>query len=80
VRLSVGDVVPADLRLLEVEGLECDEGVLTGESSAAQKQNQADDSPENALDLASCAFMGTVVRGGTGLGVVVCTGGGPLSA
>ncbi len=34
VRLSVGDVVPADLRLLQADGLECDEAVLTGESLA----------------------------------------------
>ena len=32
VQLSVGDVVPADLRLLRADGLECDESVLTGES------------------------------------------------
>ena len=31
VRIGVGDVVPADLRLLEADGLECDEAVLTGE-------------------------------------------------
>jgi E1-E2 ATPase len=34
VRLRVGDIVPADLRLLETSGLECDESVLTGESAA----------------------------------------------
>ena len=33
VRLAVGDVVPADLRLVRAEGLECDEAVLTGESA-----------------------------------------------
>jgi len=75
VRLSVGDVVPADLRLFEADGLECDEAVLTGESLAAEKQSGAVTAPESSLDLASCAFMGTVVREGSGLGVVVCTGG-----
>jgi P-type Mg2+ transporter len=74
VRLAVGDVVPADLRLLEADGLECDEAVLTGESLAAEKQSGAVTAPESSLDLASCAFMGTVVREGSGLGVVVCTG------
>jgi P-type Mg2+ transporter len=75
VRLSVGDVVPADLRLLEADGLECDEAVLTGESLPAEKRSDPITAPESSLELASCAFMGTVVREGSGLGVVVATGG-----
>jgi P-type Mg2+ transporter len=75
VRLSVGDVVPADVRLLHVEGLECDEAVLTGESLPAEKSSDPITAPESSLDLASCAFMGTVVREGSGMGVVVSTGG-----
>ena len=75
VRLAVGDVVPADLRLLHADGLECDEAVLTGESLPAEKRSDPITAPESSLDLASCAFMGTVVREGSGLGVVVRTGG-----
>ena len=75
VQLGVGDVVPADLRLLRAEGLECDEAVLTGESLPAEKRTDPITAPESSLDLASCAFMGTVVREGSGLGVVVVTGG-----
>ena len=75
VQLGVGDVVPADLRLLRAEGLECDEAVLTGESLPAEKRSDPITAPESSLDLASCAFMGTVVREGSGLGVVVVTGG-----
>ncbi len=73
VRLGVGDIVPADVRLLEANGLECDESVLTGESAAAGKTAAAGrgDSP---LDLPSCAFMGTVVHSGEGRAVVVQTG------
>jgi P-type Mg2+ transporter len=75
VRLAVGDVVPADLRLLQAGGLECDEAVLTGESLPAEKHSDPVTAPQSPVDLASCAFMGTVVREGTGLGVVVRTGG-----
>jgi Mg2+-importing ATPase len=74
VRLDVGDVVPADLRLLEVNGLESDEAVLTGESMPATKLVDPVRAPESPLDLATCAFMGTVVRSGTGRGIVVRTG------
>jgi len=76
VQLSVGDVVPADLRLLHAVGLECDESVLTGESLPAEKQADAVESPESPLALPSCAFMGTVVRNGSGIGVVTQTGAG----
>jgi Mg2+-importing ATPase len=71
VLLDVGDIVPADLRLLEVHGLECDEAVLTGESLPSSKTMQP--AAEAGLHLPSCAFMGTVVRAGTGHAVVVAT-------
>ena len=51
VHLRVGDVVPADLRLLEVHGLECDESVLTGESQVAAKTVDAQPPGESSLDL-----------------------------
>jgi P-type Mg2+ transporter len=73
VRLGVGDVVPADLRLLSAEGLECDEAVLTGESLPAEK-DAAPAVVETPLQLPSCALMGTIVRAGAGEGVVVQTG------
>ncbi len=74
VHLRVGDVVPADLRLLEVHGLECDESVLTGESQLAAKTADAHPPGESSLDLPCCAFMGTLVRSGDGRGLVVRTG------
>ena len=75
VHLKTGDVVPADLRLLECHSLECDESVLTGESAAAAKTSNAVPVGDSPLDLPSCAFMGTVVRSGGASGVVVTTGG-----
>ncbi|HWK29305.1 MAG TPA: magnesium-translocating P-type ATPase [Solirubrobacter sp.] len=75
VALHVGDVVPADLRLLEAGGLECDESVLTGESLPAVKSPAPAPDADSPVDLPSCAFMGTVVHQGSGTGVVVATGG-----
>jgi len=73
VALRVGDLVPADVRLMEANGLECDEAVLTGESTAATKTIEPASS-DSAVDLPACAFMGTVVHQGSGRAVVVATG------
>ena len=75
VRIGVGDVVPADLRLLAANELECDESVLTGEALPAEKGIAPVGEEASQLELSSCAFMGTVVRSGSGTGVVVETGG-----
>ena len=73
VALRVGAIVPADLRLLAVDELECDEGVLTGESMPASKSAEAVTGSTDP-DRPGCAFMGTVVHQGSGSGVVVLTG------
>jgi Mg2+-importing ATPase len=73
VLLRVGALVPADLRLVKVDELECDEGVLTGESMPLVKAVPpvTDRQP---LDQPGCAFMGTIVHQGSAVGVVVRTG------
>lgn len=74
VELRLGDIVPADLRLLEVTGLECDESVLTGESLPVDKSLAAVAAGTSLAELSGCALMGTVVRTGAARGVVVATG------
>jgi Mg2+-importing ATPase len=73
VSLRIGALVPADLRLVKVDELECDEGVLTGESMPVAK-SVGSVTDRQALDLPGCAFMGTIVHQGSALGVVVRTG------
>jgi len=73
VTLRLGGLVPADLRLIEVDELECDEGVLTGESLPVAK-SVAPAVGREPQDQPGCAFMGTIVHQGSGLGVVVRTG------
>jgi P-type Mg2+ transporter len=73
--LRTGDLVPADLRLLNAREFECDEAVLTGEAMPKTKRAE----PEQQLDLMelglpSIAYMGTTVRGGTANGIVLQTG------
>ncbi|NKQ55998.1 magnesium-translocating P-type ATPase [Amycolatopsis sp. K13G38] len=74
VELRLGNVVPADIRLLSVAELACDESVLTGESLPAEK-NTATVAPGTPLaEMSGCALMGTVVHAGEGRGIVVETG------
>jgi Mg2+-importing ATPase len=74
VHLDVGDVVPADLRLTVVNGLECDEAALTGEPDAVEKSAIAGPAAGGSPTESSCAYMGTIVRAGTGDGFIVKTG------
>jgi Mg2+-importing ATPase len=78
--LQLGEVVPADVRLLATAGLECEESVLTGESVPAEKSAEAVPAGTPLAELRCCALMGTVVRAGSGTGVVVATGGRRSSA
>ena len=73
VALEIGQIVPADMRLLAADQLECDESVLTGESLPADKAVAPIKGGAGA-DLSPCAFMGTIVHQGSGRGVVVGTG------
>lgn len=74
VELRLGDIVPADLRLMEVTGLECDESVLTGESLPVDKDTDPVAAGTPLAELQGCALMGTVVHAGSARGIVVSTG------
>ncbi len=74
IELRLGDIVPADVRLLDVTGLECDESVLTGESLPVDKDTHLVPAGTPLAELSGCALMGTVVNAGRARGVVVATG------
>jgi Ca2+-transporting ATPase len=76
VLLRAGDVVPADLRLLQVDRLQLDTSALTGESvpELAERDPVAADTP--LADRRSMAFGGSAVIAGRGEGIVVAVGGG----
>ena len=75
VLISAGDEVPADGRILEAHSLDIDESALTGESTPASKETEAqpdkDLGPGDQLDM---AFMNTPVTHGSGLMIVTGTG------
>lgn len=74
VLLRTGDVVPADLRLLETDALLVDRSALTGESLPETGSVAADPVDSPLADRRSMAYAGTSVVGGRGLGLVVASG------
>uniref|UniRef100_A0A7N8YQM1 Calcium-transporting ATPase n=1 Tax=Mastacembelus armatus TaxID=205130 RepID=A0A7N8YQM1_9TELE len=74
--LSVGERVPADVRLFEATDLCVDESSLTGETTPCSKSTSPQPAATNG-DIASrsnIAFMGTLVRCGKAKGIVIGTG------
>lgn len=75
VRLSAGDMVPADMRIIQAKDLFISQSALTGESIAIEKiPTQATQQPDAVTDYANLAFMGSNVISGSAYGVVVATG------
>jgi len=75
VLLEAGNVVPADLRLIEAAQLRCAEAALTGESHPVEKSPVAVEGAGVPLaDRTSMAYRGTLVANGRAVGVVVATG------
>ena len=72
--LQIGDVIPADLRLLTINELTVDESTLTGEPYPVEKETDPLVEPPPAATYANCAYMGTIVRSGRASGAVVATG------
>jgi Ca2+-transporting ATPase len=73
--IEAGNIIPADLRLMESEGLQVDESALTGESATVEKKTDALSGRKPALgDCVNLAFKSSLVTHGRGRGVVVATG------
>ena len=75
VHLAVGDLVPADLRLLDSKDLFVNESSLSGESLPADKRHAPpESSASGAFELNNLCFMGSHVVSGTAQGLVLRTG------
>jgi len=85
VQLYAGDMIPADVRLIESRDLFISQAVLTGEALPVEKYDTLGDvaqksasavaeDEENLLDMPNICFMGTNVVSGTAQAVVVATG------
>jgi Ca2+-transporting ATPase len=78
ITFSVGDRIPADVRLITAIGLEIDESSLTGETEPVKKSTAAvaphADGKVGLSERSNIGYMGTLVRSGHGSGIVVATG------
>ena len=74
VRLSSGDLVPADLRLTFGRDLFVSQSALTGESESVEKRRDLSAHVASVTDLDDLVFLGSSVISGTATGVVVATG------
>lgn len=74
IHFSVGDRIPADVRLTEAVHLTIDESNLTGETKPAKKNADIVMGPNTSInERSNIAFMGTLVREGHGSGIVIAT-------
>jgi len=74
VKLHAGSKVPADVRLFATEQLMINEAMLTGESVPQKKNHDVQPKAIVLAEQMNMAFFGTIVVGGSGVGVVVSTG------
>ncbi|CAM5320224.1 magnesium-translocating P-type ATPase [Mycolicibacterium aubagnense] len=85
IRLSAGDMVPADIRLIESRDLFISQAALTGEALPVEKYDTLGAVAQKSagavahdqmdlLDLPNICFMGTNVVSGTATAIVVATG------
>ena len=75
--LSAGDMIPADIRIIESKDLYVGQSTLTGESDAIKKIENTelpiDEEIDSLSDIDTICFMGTNVISGSAKGIVVLT-------
>ena len=75
VRLSAGDMIPADMRLLSAKDLFISQAALTGESYPVEKQAHAyEDATLSETSYDNLAFMGSNVISGSAEGIIISVG------
>lgn len=75
IKLAAGDMVPADVRVLNAKDLFLNQAALTGESMPVEKSSASTpDEMRNPLELTNICFLGSDVESGTATAVVIHTG------
>jgi len=74
VRLAAGDMIPADMRIIQAKDLFISQSALTGESTAVEKTVDNVQNGDVLTETPNLVFMGSNVISGSATGVVVATG------
>ena len=75
IRLTAGDLIPADARLVQATDLHVQQAALTGESLPVEKYADDLDAPtESFAEAHNCIFLGTSVVSGTATALITATG------
>ena len=74
VHLSAGDMIPADVRILDAKDLFVSQASLTGESEPIEKLPHVSPHKDSVTDYTNIAFMGSNVISGSATAVVICVG------
>ncbi len=74
IKISAGDVVSADIRIIESAGLTVDESSLTGESTAVEKEAGILSENTALAERKNMLFSSSLIATGKALGVVTATG------
>jgi len=75
IRLVAGDLIPADVHLVQATDLHVQQAALTGESLPTEKSaDDRGDATENFADARNCVFLGTSVVSGLGTALITAIG------
>ncbi|MCL2740436.1 MAG: HAD-IC family P-type ATPase, partial [Oscillospiraceae bacterium] len=75
VHLAAGDIIPADVRILQAKDLFISQSSLTGESEPVEKfADSLEERLTNPLDSNNLAFMGSTVISGSAIVLVLAVG------
>ena len=75
IKLSAGDMIPADVRILTAKDLFIIQASLTGESMPVEKYDICESRENvNPIELCNIAYLGTSTESGSAIAVVVATG------
>lgn len=74
VYLSAGDMIPADVRIIDAKDLFVSQSSLTGESEPVEKIPAQETKKDSVVDYCNIAFMGSNVVSGRAMAVVVGVG------
>ncbi len=75
VRLKPGEIVPADIRIIEAERLRVNEAVITGENYIIEKYStKIEDQEISTSEMRNILFKASTIISGEALGIVIAVG------